>query len=85
MPAADGATTNEPKDSVNFDSKRFPQHPGEEALAHAAQHYLEQVEARLATLGLLAVAEGGMPDDATCIVDVRNPRQLRHVRSSSEF
>ena len=37
------------KDPVpNTQAAAFPQHPGEDTLAHAAQIYWEQVEARLA-------------------------------------
>ena len=70
MNAAGGTKSHGPKDTAEKDLKAFPQHPGEDARAHAAQIYWEQVEARLATLGLLSVAEGGLPDEAKCIVDV---------------
>ena len=53
MIAANGADT---KISAANDSANFPQHPGEDALAHAVQLYKEQSSARLAALGLLAVA-----------------------------
>ena len=59
---------NEPKDATR--SSGFPQFPGEEVLSHAAALFLEKAEARLASLGLLAVAEG-MPSEATkAIVDI---------------
>ena len=48
----------------------IPQYPGEDVHAHAATQYREAVEARLATRGLLVVANGGMPATATAIVDV---------------
>ena len=38
MPA-DGVTKDEPKDTAKFSVLTFPQHPGEDALAHAAQLY----------------------------------------------
>ena len=37
----------------------FPQLPGEDFLAHMGAHYLEQIHARLAEMGLLAVAKDG--------------------------
>ena len=36
----------------------FPHFPGEECLAHTATTYMEQLNARLTGLGLLAVAQG---------------------------
>ena len=53
---------NEPSDATR--ASGFPQFPGEEVLSHAAALFLEKAEARLASLGLLAVAEG-MPSEAT--------------------
>ena len=47
---------NEPNDATR--ASGFPQFPGEEVLSHAAALFLEKAEARLASLGLLAVAEG---------------------------
>ena len=64
------ANVAEAKNSTVHDPATFPQHPGEDALAHAVQLYKEQVTASLAGMGLLSVAEGGLSDDAKCIVDV---------------
>ena len=47
--AADGA---DPTKKSKFSTPDFPHYPGEDALAHSAALYLEQVEARLATHGL---------------------------------
>ena len=48
----------------------FPQFPGEDFLAHSGAQYMEQVVARLADLGLLAVAKDGAdPDSVKELVD----------------
>ena len=48
----------------------FPQLPGEDFLAHAGAQYLEQVDARLADLGLLSVAKDGAdPDSVKQLID----------------
>jgi len=48
----------------------FPQMPGEDFLAHAGVQYWEQVNARLADMGLLAVAkEGADPDSVKELID----------------
>ena len=48
-----------PKEPTNATrSMDFPQFPGEEVYSHAAALFLEKAEARLASLGLLAAAEG---------------------------
>ena len=57
MSAVGGAKITEPKNTAENDVQSFPQHPGEDALAHQSQIYWEQVEARLATLGLTNVAQ----------------------------
>ena len=58
----------EPSDAAR--SGDFPQFPGEEVYSHAAALYQEKAEARLASLGLLAAAEG-LPSEATkAIVDI---------------
>ena len=50
--------------------KDFPQYPGEDALSHAAKLYQEKVEARFASIGYLAAAQG-LPSEATkAIVDI---------------
>jgi hypothetical protein len=48
----------------------FPELPGEQPLAHAGQQYKEQAEATLATLGLLAVANGQPHAGTRAIVDI---------------
>ena len=51
-------------DTIPVGSKsrlELPQFPGEDFLAHAGTQWLEQAEARLASAGLLAVAEGDDP------------------------
>ena len=49
----------------------FPQLPGEDFLAHAGAQYLEQIDARLASMGLLAVAKHGEdPESCKSIVDL---------------
>ena len=59
---------NEPNDAKR--ASGFPQFPGEEVYSHAAAQFQEKAEARLASLGLLAAAEG-MPSEATkAIVDI---------------
>ena len=48
----------------------FPQFPGEDFLAHSGAQYMDQVVARLADLGLLAVAKDGAdPDSVKELVD----------------
>ena len=48
----------------------FPQFPGEEVYSHAAALFLEKAEARLASLGLLAAAEGHPSEATKAIVDI---------------
>ena len=58
----------EPSDTTR--AVDFPQYPGEEVLSHAAALYKEKAEARFASLGLLAAAQG-LPSEATkAIVDI---------------
>ena len=66
MKAVDNGTTR----NSAANNTDFPQHPGEDALAHAVQIYKEQVSARLAALGLLSVAQGEPSVEAKYIVDV---------------
>ena len=47
----------------------FPQFPGEDFQAHSAAQYKEQIDARLADLGLLAVAQGHDPASVKSIID----------------
>ena len=44
MSAVGGVKINEPKNTAKNDVQSFPQHPGEDALAHQSQIYWEQVE-----------------------------------------
>ena len=48
----------------------LPQHPGTDVKAHAAQTYMEKVEAILASHSLLAVAQGHEHPSASCIMDI---------------
>ena len=57
------------KNSESATHAAFPQIPGEDFLAHAASHYREQVDARLAELGLLSVAQGHDPASVKAIID----------------
>jgi hypothetical protein len=60
----DHQNSNSAKDTA------FPELPGEQPLAHAGQQYREQAEATLATLGLLAVANGQPHSGTRAIVDI---------------
>ena len=55
----------EPSDATR--ASGFPQFPGEEVYSHAAAQFQEKAEARLASLGLLAAAEG-MPSELTVVI-----------------
>ena len=59
---------NEPTNATR--SMDFPQFPGEEVYSHAAALFLEKAEARLASLGLLAAAEGHPSEATKAIVDI---------------
>ena len=50
-------------------SDALPQFPGEDFLAHAGKHYKEQLDARLAEIGLLPVAQGFEPDSVKFLKD----------------
>ena len=70
-PAAAGLPTPERKSEILAASiAAFPAYPGEDCLAHDAQLYQEQVEARFASRSLLVVAQGGSPPAADAIIDV---------------
>jgi hypothetical protein len=58
------------KETGNTDSASFPELSSEEPYAHAGQQYREQAEARFASLGLLAVANGQPHANVRAIVDV---------------
>ena len=51
----------------------FPQCPGEDFLQHAAAIFRETAESRLASVGLLAIAQGHDPYAVTCIKDTDPP------------
>ena len=69
--AAAGLPTPERKSEILAASiAAFPAYPGEDCLAHDAQLYQEQVEARFASRSLLVVAQGGSPPAANAIIDV---------------
>ena len=60
-----------PKEPTNAARQMdFPQFPGEEVFSHAAALYLEKAEARLASLGLLAAAQGHPSEATKAIVDI---------------
>ena len=65
--AGDVAMTTSKKDFSG--AADFPHFPGEECLAHTASSYMEQLNARLTGLGLLAVAQGHPPASVGCIID----------------
>ena len=56
----------EPSDAAR--PSDFPQYPGEEVLSHAGTLYREKAEARFASLGLLAAAEGHQSEATKAIV-----------------
>ena len=68
--AAGGAGSG--KSSTLFEtSTDLPQFPGDQdVLAHVATTFRNAAEARLASRGLLAVAQGGMPPAAAQIINV---------------
>ncbi|KAL1530210.1 hypothetical protein AB1Y20_001125 [Prymnesium parvum] len=55
---------------AGYGGLRFPPFPGENPLQHEAHIWLEIAEARMASAGLLIVANGGTPAAARHIVDV---------------
>ena len=66
--ARDAYATGKHSDTTTLAA--FPQIPGEDCLAHAGALYMEQVDARLADLGLLAVAKDGAdPDSVKALID----------------
>ena len=52
-------STSDKKRGIKNGAVDFPQFPGEDCLAHTANTYQEQLDARLTGLGLLAVAHPG--------------------------
>jgi hypothetical protein len=68
--AAGDAGSGSPS-TLTTSSADLPQFPGDQdVLAHVATAYRNAAEARLASRGLLAVAQGGMPPAAAQIIDV---------------
>ena len=49
---------------------QLPLYPGVDVHAHAGQEWIESVEAKLAGIGLLAVARGQLPAEALVITDM---------------
>ena len=56
--------------SGSYAAADFPQHPGDECLAHAATQFKEAARTRFAAMGLLDVAEGRDPPEFKMIIDI---------------
>ena len=56
--------------SGSYAAADFPQHPGDECLAHAATQFKEAARTRFAAMCLLDVAEGRDPPEFKMIIDI---------------